>query len=152
MHNTIRSYIKSCRSCQINMRHSQKYGHVPPKLVIMTPWRGLCVYVNPQFGTNIILERGLPDLDFFWRLPITKQGLPISEWGLYFVPSFESRATQSPFQNGDLHFRTGIERIPVLKWGSLFWNGDHKLQIPILEQGCSHSPFQNGVPHSETGT
>jgi hypothetical protein len=43
MRNTIRSYIKSCRSCQINKRHSQKYGHVPPKLVIMTPWRALCV-------------------------------------------------------------------------------------------------------------
>jgi hypothetical protein len=43
MHNTIRKYIKSCRSCQINERHSQKYGHVPPKLVIMTPWKVLCV-------------------------------------------------------------------------------------------------------------
>jgi hypothetical protein len=36
--NTIWSYIKSCRSCQINKRNSLKYGHVPPKLVIMTPW------------------------------------------------------------------------------------------------------------------
>jgi hypothetical protein len=43
VHNTIRSYVKSCRSCQINKRHSQKYGHVPPKLVIMTPWSVLCV-------------------------------------------------------------------------------------------------------------
>jgi hypothetical protein len=43
MPNTIQSYIKSCRSCQINKRHSQKYGHVPPKLVISTPWRVLCV-------------------------------------------------------------------------------------------------------------
>ncbi len=43
MHNTIRSYIKSCRSFQINKRHSQKYGHVSPKLVIMTPWSALCV-------------------------------------------------------------------------------------------------------------
>jgi hypothetical protein len=38
MLNTIRSYIKSCRSCQIKKRHNQKYGHVPPKLVITTPW------------------------------------------------------------------------------------------------------------------
>jgi hypothetical protein len=36
---TIRRYIKSCRSCQVNKRHSLKYGHVPPKLVITTPWR-----------------------------------------------------------------------------------------------------------------
>ncbi len=40
---TIRRYIKSCRSCQVNKRHSLKYGHVPPKLVIMTHWRALCV-------------------------------------------------------------------------------------------------------------
>ncbi len=43
MQRTIRSYVKSCRSCQINKRHSQKYGHVPPKLVITTPWNVLCV-------------------------------------------------------------------------------------------------------------
>ncbi len=34
---TIRKYVKSCRSCQVNKRHSQKYGHLPPKLVITTP-------------------------------------------------------------------------------------------------------------------
>jgi hypothetical protein len=43
MRTTIRRYVKSCRSCQVNKRHSLKYGHVPPKLVIMTPWRALCV-------------------------------------------------------------------------------------------------------------
>ncbi len=43
MRTTIRSYIKSCRSCQINKRHSQKYGYVPPELGIITPWRALCV-------------------------------------------------------------------------------------------------------------
>jgi hypothetical protein len=40
---TIRRYIKSCRSCQVNKRHSQKYGHLPPKLVITTPWKASCV-------------------------------------------------------------------------------------------------------------
>ncbi len=40
---TIWRYIKTCRSCQVNKRHSQKYGHLPPKLVIVTPWRVLCV-------------------------------------------------------------------------------------------------------------
>jgi hypothetical protein len=43
MHTSIRKYVKSCRSCQVNKRHSQKYGHLPPKLVIMTPWKALCV-------------------------------------------------------------------------------------------------------------
>ncbi len=40
---TIWRYIKSCRSCQVNKGHSLRYGHVPPKLVITTPWRALCV-------------------------------------------------------------------------------------------------------------
>jgi hypothetical protein len=43
MHSTIRRYVKTCQSCQVNKRHSQKYGHLPPKLVITTPWKALCV-------------------------------------------------------------------------------------------------------------
>ncbi len=43
MRNTIQKHVKSCRSCQANKRHSLKYGHVPPKLVITTTWRALCV-------------------------------------------------------------------------------------------------------------
>jgi hypothetical protein len=40
---TIRRYVKTCQSCQVNKRHSQKYGHLPPNLVITTPWKALCV-------------------------------------------------------------------------------------------------------------
>ncbi len=40
---TIQKYGKSCRSCQVNKRHSQKYGHLQPKLVITAPWKALCV-------------------------------------------------------------------------------------------------------------
>jgi hypothetical protein len=43
MHTTIRSLTKPCRSCQINKRRSQKYGHLPPKTVITYPWECLCV-------------------------------------------------------------------------------------------------------------
>ncbi len=43
MRTTIQRYVKTCRSCQVNKRHSQKYGHLPLKLVIMTPWKVLCV-------------------------------------------------------------------------------------------------------------
>jgi hypothetical protein len=43
MCNSIRKYVKSCRSCQVNKRHSLRYGHVPPKLVITTPWKALCI-------------------------------------------------------------------------------------------------------------
>jgi hypothetical protein len=43
MRTTIQKYVKSCRSCHVNKRHSQKYGHLPPKLVITTPWKAFCV-------------------------------------------------------------------------------------------------------------
>ncbi len=33
MRATFRRYVKTCPSCQVNKRHSQKYGHLPPKLV-----------------------------------------------------------------------------------------------------------------------
>jgi len=43
MRTTIRSYVKRCRSCQTNKRRKLKYGKLPPKLVVMTPWEALCV-------------------------------------------------------------------------------------------------------------
>ncbi len=43
MHTTIRRYVKIYRSCQVNKRHSQKYGHLPLKLAITAPWKELCV-------------------------------------------------------------------------------------------------------------
>jgi hypothetical protein len=52
MRNTIRKYVKSCRSCQLNKRQSHKYGHVPPKLVITTPWKGLCVNLVGPYTLN----------------------------------------------------------------------------------------------------
>jgi hypothetical protein len=38
MRTTIRSITKSCRSCQINKRWSQKYGHLPSKTVYTISW------------------------------------------------------------------------------------------------------------------
>ena len=43
MRTTIRSLTKFCRSCQINKRQSQKYGHLPPKTVYTIPWECLRV-------------------------------------------------------------------------------------------------------------
>ena len=43
MRTTIRRYVKTCQSCQVNKRHSRKYQHLPPKLVITTPLKALCV-------------------------------------------------------------------------------------------------------------
>jgi hypothetical protein len=34
---------QTCKSCQVNKKHSQKYGHLPLKHVIITPGKALCV-------------------------------------------------------------------------------------------------------------
>ncbi len=36
----------------MNKRHSQKYRHVPPKLVIMTAWEALCVDLIGPYTLN----------------------------------------------------------------------------------------------------
>ncbi len=43
MRNTIRSKTKSCKTCQVYKKRTQKYEHLPPKIVISTPWEALCV-------------------------------------------------------------------------------------------------------------
>jgi hypothetical protein len=43
MRTTVRSITKSCKSCQVNKRRQLKYGHLPPEIVISTPWEALCV-------------------------------------------------------------------------------------------------------------
>jgi hypothetical protein len=44
MRTIIRSLTKSCKSCQVNKRRSQKYGHLPLKTVYTIPW--LCLFVD----------------------------------------------------------------------------------------------------------
>jgi hypothetical protein len=43
IHATIRSLTKSCKSCQVKKRRSQKNGHFPPKTIYTIPWECLCV-------------------------------------------------------------------------------------------------------------
>jgi len=43
MRNTVRAYVKKCRSCQVNKRRTLKYGKLPTKIVITQPWECLCV-------------------------------------------------------------------------------------------------------------
>ncbi len=52
LRNTIQRYVKSCRSCQVTKRQSLKYGHVPLKLVITTPWKALCVDLGGPYTLN----------------------------------------------------------------------------------------------------
>ncbi len=43
MQTIIRSITKSCKSYQVNKRRTLKYGHLPSRIVISTPWEAPCV-------------------------------------------------------------------------------------------------------------
>jgi hypothetical protein len=43
MRPTICSYVKKCKTCQINKRRQRKYVKLPAKLTITMPWEALCV-------------------------------------------------------------------------------------------------------------
>ncbi len=73
MHTSIRSLMKSCKTFQINKRQSQKYGHLPAKLVISTPWECLCVDL---IGPHTIKGRDGLQIDFMALTMID----PASSW------------------------------------------------------------------------
>ena len=73
MRNTVRQYVKTCRSCQINKRHSNKYGHVPTKLVITNPWEALCVDL---IGPYTLKGKDGTEIDFMCLTMID----PASSW------------------------------------------------------------------------
>jgi hypothetical protein len=73
MHTTIRSLTKSCKSCQVNSRRSQKYGHLPPKIVYTIPWEYLCVDL---IGPYILKGKDNLQIDFMALTMID----PASSW------------------------------------------------------------------------
>jgi hypothetical protein len=59
MRTTIRSLTKSFKSCQINKRRSQKYGHLPPKIVYTIPWECLCVDLIGPHTPNSLTDKSV---------------------------------------------------------------------------------------------
>jgi hypothetical protein len=73
MHTTIRSLTKSCRSCQVNKRWSQRYGHLPPKSVITNQWECLC---DDLIGPYTLKGKDNLQIDFMALTMIN----PASSW------------------------------------------------------------------------
>jgi hypothetical protein len=73
MRTTIRSLTKSCKSCQVNKRRSQKYGHLPPKTAYTIPWECLCVDV---IGSYTLKGKDNLQIDFMALTMIN----PASSW------------------------------------------------------------------------
>jgi hypothetical protein len=73
MRNTIQSKMKSCKTCQVNEIRTQKYGHMPPKIVISTPWEALCVDL---VGPDTLKGKDSLSIDFMALTMIN----PASSW------------------------------------------------------------------------
>ncbi len=144
MYNTIRSYVKSCRLWQINKRHSQEYGHVPPKLVTTTPWRALCIdliwsySVKGENGTSIdFLCLTFIDPARSWfkivELPtVTKLTVPNMGKGKKvtcndYTKEADTSLDKSSAQISNLVYKTWFSRYPCCQY--LIHNNESKFKL-----------------------
>ncbi len=94
MHTTIRRHVKTCQSCQINKRHSKKYGHLPPKLVITTPWKAICVDL---IGPYTLKGKDGSSIDFMCLTMID----PATSWfEIVKIPTVDLETTVPPTGKG----------------------------------------------------
>jgi hypothetical protein len=94
MRTTIQRYVKTCQSCQVNKRHSQKYGHLPPKLVITTPWKALCVDL---IGPYTLKGKDGSSIDFMCLIMIN----PTTNWfKIVDLPTVAQESTVPPGSKG----------------------------------------------------
>ena len=73
MRESVRQFVKSCKSCQTNKRSKHSYGKLPPKLVITTPWEALCLDI---IGPYTIKGKDGSEIDFMCLTMID----PASSW------------------------------------------------------------------------
>ncbi len=94
MHTTIRKYIKSFRYCQVNKRHRKKYGHLPPKLIIMTTWKAWCVDL---IGPYTLKGKDSLSIDFMCSTMID----PATSWfQIVELPTVAQKTTIPPAGKG----------------------------------------------------
>jgi hypothetical protein len=58
---TVQSQVKKCHSCQVNICRNHKYGKLPEKLTITTPWEAL--YVD-LMGPYTLKGKDKTEIDF----------------------------------------------------------------------------------------
>jgi hypothetical protein len=163
MRTTIWRCVKSCRSCQVNKRHSLRYGHVPPKLVITTPWRALCVdLVGPctfksKDGSSIdFMCLTMIDTATSWlkivelptvRVTVPKKGKGKKATCLDYTKDAEIFDKTSA-QISDLVYKCWFSRYPCCNY-MIYDNGsEFKLHFRALckTYGVKHKPTSIKIP------
>ncbi len=144
MRTTIWRYAKTCKSCQVNKRHSQKYGHLPPKLVITTPWKVLCVdLIGPytlkgQDGTSV----ELPTVDLVMAVPPAGKGKKVTSSKNTMVA--ETTFDKSSAQISYLVYKTWFSRYPHCWY--LIHNNGSKFKLHFQRKPTSvKNPQANAI-------
>ena len=100
MRSTVRSYVKNCKSCQVNKRRSQKYGKLPTKIVTITPWEAVCVDL---IGPYTLRGKDGTEIDFMCLTMID----PASSWfEIVELPVVELSPTSSSKIKAKSHDKT----------------------------------------------
>ena len=93
MRNHIRSHTKSCKSCQVNTRKTKKYGTLPTKQIITTPWEYLCVDL---IGPYTLRGKDRSEIDFMCLTMID----PASSWFEIVELPLADNVPTEPFKDG----------------------------------------------------
>ena len=100
MRSTVRSYVKNCRSCQVNKRRSLKYGKLPTKLATITPWEAICVDL---IGPYTLRGKDKTEIDFMCLTMID----PASSWfEIVELPVVELAPTSHSKTKAETHNQT----------------------------------------------
>ena len=100
MRSTVRSYVKNCRSCQVNKRRSLKYGKLPTKLATITPWEAVCVDL---IGPYTLRGKDRTEIDFMCLTMID----PASSWfKIVELPVVELAPTSHSKTKAETHNKT----------------------------------------------
>ena len=73
MRSQIRKHVKTCERCQLGKRHKRKYGHLPPKIATVIPWKQVCVDL---IGPYTVKAKDGTILDFMCLIMID----PTTSW------------------------------------------------------------------------
>ena len=67
METQITKQVKTCTRCQLGKKHKLKYGHIPPKLATVVPWKQVCVDL---IGPYTVKAKDGTKLDFMCLMMI----------------------------------------------------------------------------------
>jgi hypothetical protein len=126
MRTTIQSQTKSSRSCQVNKRWSQKYGHLSPKTVITNPWKCLCVDL---IGPYTLKGKDNPQIDL---MTLTMIDLASSWFEIAELPVVER-----------LHRQT-VNGKELLIADEIFDKTSERIAKLVNKTQCHHIIYNNG--------